>query len=84
VEYLLELVYSSGKVCSICFQLEAKEGLLEELAWEKFEFTSRLKELMEKSFWEKDFREEKKYLREQIKALEEKITKLGNEIIELE
>ncbi|MEQ8226107.1 MAG: hypothetical protein ABRQ37_27585 [Candidatus Eremiobacterota bacterium] len=84
VDSLLKQVYSSGQVCSICFQLEIKEGLLEELEWQKFQLKTRLGEIMDKSFWEKDFKEEKKYVREQIQICEEKINKLNDEINELE
>jgi len=77
VECLLQLLYSSGKVCQTCFELEVKEGLIEEIEWEKFQYASRLREIMEESFWEEDFVEEKAYLREQIKKCDKRIEKLN-------
>jgi hypothetical protein len=82
VDYLLQQIYSPGKACSECIQLEAKEGLLEDFEWQKFQLTTRLRDLMEQSFREKDFSDEKKYLREQIKICNEKINKLKEEIEE--
>ena len=84
VDHLFQLLYSSGKVCHKCFELELKEGLLEEIEWKKFELSSRLRDIMEESFWECDFTEEKAYLRKKIKDYEQQIKKLDKELKQLD
>lgn len=58
--------------------------MLEDLEWQKFQNVTRLRELMEISYWEDDFTEEKAYLRHQIKDYNLKIEKLNKEIKDIE
>lgn len=58
--------------------------MLEDLEWQKFQNVTRLRELMEISYWEDDFTEEKAYLRLQIKDYNLKIEKLNKEIKDME
>ncbi len=83
VPELFSLIFSTGKVCGRCFELEAKEGLLEELEWNKFQLSARLKELTEESLWEDEYLEEKAYLREELEICQERIENLNQEIDEL-
>jgi len=83
VPELFQLIFSTGKVCQRCFEREAKEGLLEELEWNKFQLSSRLKEITEDSIWEDEYLEEKAYIKEELEICQERIENLNQEIDEL-